>query len=137
MAEADLIYGKGTVCFALTGSATHAAGESLGHIQNPEDHDIIITNCILFCTDSSTGAANLTVGTGTSATTGHDQTQLCGSSALAAAAGTSWVGFAVGDAADALVILDADDYIVACGDADTSGFAGYCFVEYLHCPENV
>lgn len=121
----------GGCSFPVTGQATHAAGESLGHIKNPEGVPIIIKKCICYGKTNSDGAANLTVGSGATVLAAHDSATIAAAAALAACEGTAWSGYATGDAGDALVVVGADDYIVACGSADTTGFTGRVYLEYV------
>jgi hypothetical protein len=131
MAAATPIYGRGSLCIALTGAATHAAGTSCGYIKNPEGVDLIITDCYCQCLTSSTGAANLTAGFGATVTAGHDTTDVFAAAALAAAAGTCVQGFDHADSGDTMPVWDDDGYIVCCTSADASGFTGYLHVRYL------
>lgn len=126
----DLIYGRGALCIELTGAVAHAGGE-VANVLNPEGEDLIITRAVLYSTHVSTAAANLYAGVGVSKV--HNATTLVNAvDIVALTAGTAKNGFANGDAADSLVIWDSDEYISVTGSADSSGFAGYLFVEYLH-----
>jgi hypothetical protein len=133
MALATLLHGKGSLAFALTGQAAHSADAAgtVGYIQNPEDCAIIVTNCVCYGITNSTGAANLTVGNAATVAGAHDRTDLFAAAAQAASAGTAVTGFANGDAADALPVVPADDYICAFGSASTAGYTGVCYIEYV------
>jgi hypothetical protein len=85
----------------------------------------------VYVSANSTGACNLTVGTGATATAAHDATDLFAAAAMAAAVGTSVTGFANGDAADALPVIATDEVIAAYCSADSSGLAGRVFIEYV------
>ena len=121
----------GYCSFALTGQVDHAAGASVGHILNPEGVAIIITKCIVYTAANSTGAANLAIGYAATATLAHDTHELFDAAALAAAVGTAIVGHATGDPADSLAVVPATNYIVACTSADSSGFTGRAYIEYV------
>lgn len=131
MTEAANITGTGALCIALEGSATHAAGESIGYIKNPEGAAIIVTDAVVYSTVSSTGVANITVGQGATVTAAHDTATIVAAAALAAAAGTAIQGYDHADPADSMVVVGASEYIVACASADSSGYAGRLYVTYV------
>jgi hypothetical protein len=133
MALVDHTHTKGGLSFPITGQTSHAAGDTgtVGHIVNPEDGTIVVTACYAYISANSTGACDLTVGTGASATAAHDATDLFAAAAMAAAVGTAVTGFANGDAADALPVIAADEVIAAYCSADSSGLAGRVFIEYV------
>lgn len=124
--------GPGWLEFDVTGQADHAAGASLAHFVNPEGAPIIITRSVLYGITNSTGAANITVGQGTTVTNAHDDATIFAAAAQAASAGTAVQGLANGDPADALPVVPAGSYIVACGSASTAGYTGICHIEYIH-----
>lgn len=123
----------GWCSFPVTGQASHAASEAgcLGWIVNPEDCDIIVTRSFLYGLTNSTGAANITVGYGSTVAGAHDAAELFAAAAQADSHGTAVTGLAVGDAADALPKVPEDYYICAFGSADTSGYTGTFFFEYV------
>ncbi len=133
MALVTPTHSLGMLSFPITGQASHAAGDTgtVGHIVNPEGVAIIVTNCFAYITANSTGAANLTVGKGATATAAHDATELFAAAAMAAAAGTAVKGVNEGDVADSLPVVAAGDTIAAYCSADSSGLAGRVFVEYV------
>ena len=133
MALVDHTHSKGLLSFPITGQTGHAAGDAgtVGHIVNPEDGTIVVTNCFAYISANSTGACNLTVGTGATATAAHDGTGLFAAAAMAAAAGTAVTGFANGDAADSLPVVASGQTIAAYCSADSSGLAGRVFIEYV------
>jgi hypothetical protein len=124
---------RGALSFELTGQTSHAAtaAGTVGYIQNPEGVPIIITDCVVYGKTNSTGACNLTIGHATTVVGGHDTTQLFAAAAQAASAGTAVTGFANGDAADALPVVPADSYICAWCSADSSGYTGTAYIEYV------
>ena len=131
MALVNPTHERGYCSFAITGQLTHAAGDSVGHIVNPEGVPIVITNCFVYVATNSAGVANLTIGSAATVLAGHDLVNLLPATAMAAAAGTAVKGFANGDPADALPVLAAGDFIVACGSADTTGLTATAYIEYV------
>jgi len=125
----EVTYGHGHLCVSMTGTVGHTGGEQC-NLLNPEGEHVIITACTLYVETSSTGAANLNVGIGTTAQ--HDQTELVSAKAINGVTGSACNGFANGDAADALVIWGEDEYLVANASADCTGFVGKLYVEYVH-----
>jgi len=123
----------GFASFPVTGQAAHTADAAgcLGYIKNPEDCDIIVTRAFLYGLANSTGAANITVGNAATVAAAHDTTTLFAAAAQADSHGTAVTGFANGDAADSLPKVPDGDYIVAFGSADTSGYKGVFFFEYV------
>jgi len=124
---------RGSLSFELTGQVSHAAGAAgtLGYIQNPEDVPIIVTQCFVYGKTNSDGAANLTIGVGATVAAAHDATELFAAAAQAASEGTAIVGHDVGDAADTLPVVDTDAYICAYASADTTGYTGTAYIEYV------
>ena len=131
MSEATPIPGTGALTIALTGAAGHAAGSSIGYIVNPEGVPIVITDAVVESTTSSTGVANLTVGYGATVTAAHDASEIVAAMALAAAAGTAVQGYDHADAKDALAVVPADYYIVACTSASSAGYTGFLHLKYI------
>lgn len=129
---------NGGLCsFEVTGQVAHSADAAgcLGYIQNPEACDIIVTRAFLYGLVNSTGAANVTVGNASTVAGAHDRTDLFAAAAQADSHGTAITGFANGDAADSLPKVPEGDYIVAFGSADTSGYKGVFFFEYVRVPD--
>lgn len=121
----------GGMSFPLTAGATHAAGTTMAHFQNPEDLPIIITECILYDGTASTGAANLTIGNAATVSGGHDRTDIAAAIALNGVSAGARVLMNSGDTADALSVVPADDYIVCSGSADTTGYTGRVYMKYV------
>jgi hypothetical protein len=123
--------------FAIAGQLAHSADAAgcLGYIQNPEDCDIIVTQCFVYTLVKSTGAANLTIGNAATVVAAHDRTDLFAAAAQGAANGNAVVGHAVGNAADTLPKVPKGDYIVAFGSADTAGLDARCFIHYVRVPD--
>jgi hypothetical protein len=128
---------RGLCSFEVTGQASHAASEAgcLGWIKNPEDCDIIVTRSFLYGLVNSTGAADITVGNAATVAAAHDTTTLFAAAAQADSHGTAVTGFANGDVADSLPKVPEGDYICAFGSADTSGYEGIFFFEYVRVPD--
>ena len=131
MALVNPTHERGYCSFSIVGQANHAAGQSVGHIVNPEGVPIVITNCFVYVATNSAGAANLTIGSAANVTAAHDLAGLFAAAAMAAAAGTAINGFANGDAADAFPVLAAGDVIVACTSADSTGLTATAYIEYV------
>jgi hypothetical protein len=134
MAEVTPRSGRGWMTFPITGQVSHAAGDAgtLGHFTNPEGVPIIITRCIVYVSANSTGACNLTIGPGATATAAHDVATIFAAAAMAAAAGKAIEGMAHGDPADEGVVLGATEVIAAYASADSSGLAAVAHVEYIY-----
>ncbi len=134
MALAIATHENGWLSFPLTGQAAHTADAAgtLGYVVNPEGETIIVTRCIVYNITASAGAANVTVGTNTTVAGCHDTTELSAAIDAVAAVGTAVVGFAYGDAADALPVVAAGSVFAAFGSGDTTGYTGICYVEYIH-----
>ena len=135
MALAEHTHEYGWCSFPIVGAADHAAGKSVGHIVNPEGVPIAITRCVVAVQENSTGAANLTIGSGASVLAAHDGAGIFAAAAMAAAKDTAVVGLSMGDAADALPIVGSGEYIVACTSADSSGLEARAYIEYIRLPE--
>lgn len=133
MALVDSTIKRGDCSFELTGHAAHTADAAgtVGYIQNPEDVPIIVKACYVYGKTNSTGACNLTIGHATTVAGAHDTTQLFAAAAQAASAGTAVTGFANGDPADTLIVVPADSYICAFCSADSSGYTGTAYIEYV------
>jgi hypothetical protein len=126
--------GKGWCSFALTGQTSHAATEagSVGVILNPEDAAVIVTRCVVYHATSSTAGANLIVHNAATVALAHDGSALFPAHAIDGAIGTANNGYACGDADDALVVVGATEYIGAFASADSTGYTGTCYLEYVH-----
>lgn len=124
--------GKGWLSAAFTGVAATTGG-AIGSIANPEGGTLIITRSLLYVSSNSTGAANLSVGVGASATT--TATDIINVLAMAAAAGKAYNGSTIQTTEKteitAPVLWTSDKYITFTGSATTAGLAGTLYVEYL------
>ena len=123
----------GWCSFPLAGHAAHSADAagSVGYIVNPESCSIIVTRCVVYGVTNSTGAANLTIGSATTIVGAHDVANIFAAAAQAASAGTAVQGLANGDPADSLPVVAADSVIAAFCSADSAGYTGRAYVEYV------
>jgi hypothetical protein len=125
-----LVNGKGACVIPVTGATLFAGGE-MGSLLNPEDATLIITRAIIYVgTQSTTGGATIAIGTAADAVT--SSTNLTAATALDGTDGTAFNLLANGDAADALVVWAATEYVTCTGSADSAAFVGALYLEYLH-----
>jgi len=125
-----LLHGKGACTIPVTGATLFAGGE-MGSLLNPEGGVLIITRAILYVeTQSTTGGATIAIGTAVNATTSGNN--LTAATALDGTDGTAFNLLANGDAADALVVWTAAQYVTCTGSADSAAFVGKLYLEYLH-----
>lgn len=124
---------KGRCSFPLTGQVAHTADAagSVGYIVNPEGVPIAITSSIVYGITNSTGAANLTIGSATTIAGAHDVANIFAAAAQAASIGTAIQGLANGDPADALPVVAAGSVIAAFCSADSAGYTGRAYIEYV------
>jgi hypothetical protein len=124
--------GKGWLSIDFTGVAATTGG-AIASVKNPEGVDVIVTNAILYVATNSTGAANLTIGIGTSATT--DYNDMVTATAMAAAAGKVYTARAISASIATEVTAPgvwlSTEYVNITGSASTAGLTGTLFIEYL------
>jgi hypothetical protein len=124
--------GKGWCSIDFTGVVATTGG-AIASVLNPEGVALIVTRALLYVTTNSTGAANLTIGTGTSATT--DYSNMMTATAMAAAAGKIYTCSAysasIATEVTAPGVWLATQYINITGSASTVGLVGTLYVEYL------
>jgi hypothetical protein len=119
---------KGAFVVTLTPTAATTGG-AVASVKNPEGADLLITRVVLRTTAFSTGAADLNIGIGATATTEDD---------------TLIDGIAVGTAvkiADNIKekgtnglerkLWPAAHFLTVTGSATTAGLAGKVYVEYI------
>jgi hypothetical protein len=124
--------GKGWLSIDFTGVVA-ATGGAIASVKNPEGVDVIVTHAVLYIASNSTGAANLTVGIGASATT--DYNDMVTATAMAAAAGKVYTA----DARAATIATEvtapgvwlSTEYVNITGSASTAGLTGTLYIEYL------
>ena len=124
--------GRGWMSIPLVGVAATTGG-AIASVANPEGVTLLITRAIVYCATNSTGAANLTVGVGATATTAA--TDIMTALALAAAAGLAYNGLTIITATATLLnsaaMWTATTFVTAQGSATTAGFTGTLFIEYI------
>jgi hypothetical protein len=124
--------GKGWLSIDFTGVAATTGG-AIASVKNPEGVDVVVTNAFVYIATNSTGAANLTIGTGTSATT--DYSNMVTATAMAAAAGKVYTAAAISASIATEVTAPgvwlSTQYINITGSASTAGLTGTLFVEYV------
>jgi hypothetical protein len=124
--------GKGWLSIDFTGVAATTGG-AIASVKNPEGVDVIVTNAILYIATNSTGAANLTVGIGASATT--DYNDMVTATAMAAAAGKVYTAAAISASIATEITAPgvwlSTEYVNITGSASTAGLTGTLYIEYL------
>lgn len=121
----------GGLSYTITGGTATSNG-GVAAIPNPEGVPLIIKDWKLYVTASSTGAANLTIGTASSGTVAANS--LLTTTAMASAAGSVFSGVTSGTAAaqnvTTTVTWGSADYINVTGSASTAGLSGILFVDF-------
>lgn len=125
--------GKGFMSIALTG-ATSTDGGGIASIANPEGVDVLILRSYLYVGAASTGAANISVGIGAAATT--SATDMINALAInGSIAGKYYNGNTIQGTTKTEVTAPAvwtsSKYLNVTGSADSSGFVGTLYVEYV------
>jgi len=125
--------GRGLLAIKITGVASTDNG-GIGAVLNPEGVDCVILRTTFYSVTPSTGAANLSVGVASAATSaGTDILNALDANTMTAK--TMWNGHAMQNTAKTQISAPAlwqdDYYITFTGSATTAGFVGYLFVEYV------
>jgi hypothetical protein len=120
---------KAWMSFALAGSTGTSGGE-IGAVLNPEGHALIIARVILYVVTASTGAANINVGVAADANT-SDSSLISALAINGSIAGYAYNGPAPAAKAQ-MTVLTGAQYITCTGSADSTGFVGNLFVQYIH-----
>lgn len=125
--------GKGALSIAIIGVAATGNGGQ-GAILNPEGVSVIITNALLYTITESTGAANLGIGIGATATTkGTDILNDLDMNGVTEPG--MYNGFARQNTAKtektAPAIWGATEYLTFTASATMVGFTGVLYLEYL------
>lgn len=124
--------GKGWLAIDFVG-VTATTGGAIASVLNPEGQALIVTNAVLYLATNSTGAANLTVGIGASATT--DYNDMVTATAMAAAAGKVYTAAAISASIATEItapgVWGASEYVNITGSASTVGLTGTLYIEYL------
>lgn len=123
---------RGTYSVTITGG-TSTAGGGQAAIPNPEGVNLWIRNWALAVTASSTGAANLTIGTAASGTVAA--TNLMGATAMAAGAGSIFTGVTSGTVAGQNVttttMWGSAHYLNVAASASAVGLEAVLFIDYV------
>jgi hypothetical protein len=124
--------GKGWFSIDFTGVAATTGG-AIASVKNPEGVDVIVTNAFVYISANSTGAANLTIGIGTSTTT--DYSDMVSATAMAAAAGKVYTAAAISASIATEVTAPgvwlSTEYVNITGSGSTVGLVGTLYIEYL------
>lgn len=124
-----MAFASGCFEIPLAGDALFAGGE-IGAQLNPEGVPLIIQDVKLYVDTPSTGGANISVGIAANATT--SDTDLINALAInGAITGKTYHGMTALAAKGEGQVWGATEYITATGSADSSGFAGRLFVQYI------
>lgn len=125
--------GRGILAIKITGVASTDNG-GIGAVLNPEGVNCVILRTTYYAHTPSTGAANLSVGVGATASTAATDI-LNAMDAAAATADTMWNGHQMQNTAKTQITAPAlwqsGYYITFTGSASTVGLEGYLFVEYV------
>lgn len=122
-------YKSGFLEIPLTGALLFAGGE-IASVANPEGVPLIIVDVKIYVDTPSTGAANINVGINASATT-SDTDMINGLAINGAITGKAYHGMTALAAKGEAQVWGATEYITATGSADSSGFTGRLFVQYI------
>jgi hypothetical protein len=124
--------GKGMCSIDFTGVVATTGG-AIASVKNPEGVDVIVTKAFVYLATNSTGAANLTIGIGTSATT--DYSDMVTATAMAAAAGKVYTAAAISASIATEVTAPgvwlSTEYVNITGSGSTVGLTGTLFIEYV------
>jgi hypothetical protein len=125
--------GKGFMSAPVTGT-TSTTGGAMCSIANPEGQTIYILRSYLVVTTASTGAANINVGVGATATT--DASDMINALAINGAItdkiynGNTIQGTTKTEVS-APAAWEASKYVNCTGSASSAGFTGTLYVEYI------
>lgn len=125
--------GKGWMSIPLTGVVA-ATGGAIASVANQEGVTVLITRSILYVATPSTGAANVNVGVGATATT--DATDMINALAINGAItgkyyNASTIQGTTKTEVSAPAVWTATTFVNVTGSADSSGFVGTLYIEYL------
>lgn len=129
MTEPTLTYGTGWLTIDLAGVVATTGG-AIASVANPEGVNLIVVQAVLYSTTASTGAANVTIGIGATATT--DATDIINALALN---GLSCPIAYNGNVLDAKTALPAvwtpTTFLNVTGSGSTAGYVGKLYVQYI------
>jgi hypothetical protein len=122
-------FASGCLEIPLTGATLFAGGE-IGAQLNPEGVPLIIVDVKIYVDTPSTGAANINVGIAANGTT--SDTDMINALAInGAITGKAYHGMTALAAKGEAQVWGTTQYITATGSADSSGFTGRLFVQYI------
>ena len=122
-------YKSGCLEIPLTGLVATTGG-GIASVLNPEGVPLIIVDVKIYVDTPSTGGANIACGINASAVT--SDTDLINALAInGAITGLAYHGMTALAAKGAAQVWGAAEYITATGSADSSGFTGRLFVQYI------
>ncbi len=122
-------YKSGFLEIPLTGATLFAGGE-IAAVANPEGVPLIIVDVKIYVDTASTGAANINVGLAANATT-SDTDMINGLAINGAITGKAYHGMTALAAKGEAQVWGTSQYLTATGSADSSGFTGRLFVQYI------
>ena len=124
---------KGLLSVPVTGT-TSVVGGAMCSVANPEGQTVYILRSYLVVTTASTGAANINVGVGATATT--DASDMINALAINGAITNkiyngSTIQATTKTEVTAPAAWTATTFVNATGSADSTGFAGTLYIEYI------
>jgi hypothetical protein len=125
-----MAFASGCIAIPLAGAVAHTGGD-ICSVANPEGVPLIITDVKLYAVTPSAGVCVLHVGIGAAATTHESNNLVNDLDIVATTAGTAWHAMTALVANGAAVVWGVTQFLLACGSADSTGFAGTLFVDYI------
>lgn len=120
---------KGWLQIDLAGVVATTGG-AIASVANPEGTTLIPVQAVLYVTTASTGAANISIGIGATATT--SATDFINALAINGVSVPAAYNGPVLDAKTALpAVWTTTSYLTVTGSADSSGFVGKLYVQYI------
>ena len=120
---------SGCLEIPLTGALLFAGGE-IAAVANPEGVPLIIVDVKIFVDTPSTGAANINVGLAADAVT-SDTDMINAHAIQGAITGKAYHGMTALAAKGEAQVWGTTQYLTATGSADSTGFVGRLFVQYI------
>lgn len=123
------VFASGCLEIPLTGNTLFAGGE-IAAVANPEGVPLIITDVKIYVDKPSTGAANINVGLAADGVT--SDTDMINALAInGVITGKAYHGMTALAAKGEAQVWSTSQYLTATGSADSSGFKGRLFVNYI------
>lgn len=122
-------FASGFLEIPLTGATLFAGGE-IAAVANPEGVPLVIVDVKLYVDTPSTGGANINVGLAANATT-SDTDMINGLAINGAITGKAYHGMTALAAKGEAQVWGTTQYITATGSANSTGFAGRLYVQYI------